>query len=832
MADPQNAILFLFVGIVIGGITMYVLSNFANNFLPYTVVIFMEGILIAEINKHERMGIFSDSIDQWINIEADLILYVFLPALLFGEAMSLNWYHVKGGFFQAMLLAGPGVVMGAFLMGVFVFLWMPFDWSWNQCMIFGSIVSATDPVAVVALLKEAGASSKLTILIIGESLMNDGTAFVLFMLYYKMSEGASYDLVGILNFFVSMSFGSCLLGVFFGILSVRWLRCLNRPLVADDNILQIAMTLCCGYLSFYVAQELFQISGILSCCAAGLMLAWLAPPIILNHESMHHVWSIIEWLGNSLIFLLAGLIFGDRTLETVEAVDWAHLFVLYILLMLVRAVVVFTAFPILKRIGHRCSYNDAVFIVWGGLRGALGIVLALLVEINQDSLGIPKVHADKFFFFVGGIATLTLLINASLADKVLTCLGLVGNENLDKTLVMKQIRKRMRRKMIHLVDHLKDTLNLSSDDIIELRDICSVFRNNNDSNRNSTSDQLFDPSRSLLPDLRYLIKSINGSSAIMNERRFRSSHSIRTSLLENEDNESVDVGNNCVDGLSSSFHESQRSVLHKDLTAYIRTIFLEIVRVKYWHYIHDGKLPRLSFSAQFLLYSIDVGLDNAHKSIELYNENCFSEDWVCIENEIQSNEKYILATLAFFDKMFLSRLTHFRYWFGWVKARKEKRIVYMLTSFIEAHEHAQKKIHDFVGQSEDEMLIPEEINVISESKAAVKRARFILGSMNNDQVKGIVNKQAMRNILAKQTQFVGDMVNEGLLKPKDAQVFYAEINADVKKIEDSRKVMYREQSKKAGNVLRSSIVPDKLDVSSINDTNWSLHSNLVGDNDD
>ena len=63
MADPQNAILFLFVGIVIGGITMYVLSNFANNFLPYTVVIFVEGILIAEINKHERMGIFSDSID-------------------------------------------------------------------------------------------------------------------------------------------------------------------------------------------------------------------------------------------------------------------------------------------------------------------------------------------------------------------------------------------------------------------------------------------------------------------------------------------------------------------------------------------------------------------------------------------------------------------------------------------------------------------------------------------------------------------------------------------------------------------------------------------------
>ena len=156
----------------------------------------------------------------------------------------------------------------------------------------------------------------------------------------------------------------------------------------------------------------------------------------------------------------------------------------------------------------------------------------------------------------------------------------------------------------------------------------------------------------------------------------------------------------------------------------------------------------------------------------------------------------------------------------------------MLMSFIEAHEHAQKKIHDFVGQSEDEMLIPEEINVISESKAAVKRAKLVLGSMNKDQVKGIVKKQAMRNILAKQTQFVGDMVKEGLLKPKDAKTFYAEINADVKKIEESRKMMYREQAKKAGDLLRSSIVPDKVDRSSINDAGWCLHSKLLEDSDD
>ena len=83
-----------------------------------------------------------------------------------------------GGFLQSVLLAGPGVVIGAVLMGVFAKFMLPYDWSWNLAMVFGSILSATDPVAVVALLKSAGASPKLTILIVGESLLNDGTAMV------------------------------------------------------------------------------------------------------------------------------------------------------------------------------------------------------------------------------------------------------------------------------------------------------------------------------------------------------------------------------------------------------------------------------------------------------------------------------------------------------------------------------------------------------------------------------------------------------------------------------------------------------------------------------
>ena len=85
------------------------------------------------------LGPVGQSIEEWINIDANLMLFVFLPPLIFGEAMSLNWYHVKGGFFQSVILAGPGVLLGAVLMGVLTKYILPYNWSWSLAMTFGIV---------------------------------------------------------------------------------------------------------------------------------------------------------------------------------------------------------------------------------------------------------------------------------------------------------------------------------------------------------------------------------------------------------------------------------------------------------------------------------------------------------------------------------------------------------------------------------------------------------------------------------------------------------------------------------------------------------------------
>jgi NhaP-type Na+/H+ or K+/H+ antiporter len=386
--EALQVVLFMFFGIGVGIIFMQFL-NYIGDPIPYTVAVFIAGILFSLANKDstgtlllDRMpelwrpstilfcyaGVFGESVSMWIHIDAELLLFVFLPPLIFGEAMQLNWYQAKGALAQATILAGPGVLVGAVLMGCFVKGCQP-NWNWYLAMTFGAITSATDPVAVVALLKSAGASPKLTMIIVGESLLNDGTAMVLFTVFFNLLNGETYTGGGIILFFLEACIGSVVVGVLIGLAAVRWLRTAKRPLSDQDVLTQTAITVCIAYVTFYVTQNTLMVSGVLGCCGAGIMLAWLAPPIILNHETMHNIWGTMEWMLNTMIFLLAGLIIGNRVFDYVRPLDWFLLVVLYVMLMIIRFIVIAGCYPFISKVGHKCTWQEAIFMGWGGLRG-------------------------------------------------------------------------------------------------------------------------------------------------------------------------------------------------------------------------------------------------------------------------------------------------------------------------------------------------------------------------------------------------------------------------------------------------------------------------------
>lgn len=176
---------------------------------------------------------------------------------------------------------------------------------------------------------------------------------------------------------------------------------------------------------------------------------------------MHHVWGMLEWTANTLIFLLAGVIIGKETLHKIDASDWFILIGLYIVLSIIRCIVVAILYPALSRTGLKCSAEDAVFVAWAGLRGALAMSLALIVK-KSDEIDISDKDADKIFFFVGGIAAITIMVNAVLSSKVLEKLGLLSTDSSpDKLMVLKQIQKRLRKKSLDLVTTLVRDMNIS-----------------------------------------------------------------------------------------------------------------------------------------------------------------------------------------------------------------------------------------------------------------------------------------------------------------------------------------------------------------------------------
>lgn len=569
-------------------------------------------------------------------------------------------HHVKVGLPQALLLAGPGVIIGAFLMGSFVFLCLPsLGWSWNLCMVFGSILAATDPVAVVALLKSAGASPKLTILIIGESLLNDGTAMVLFTLFFEMVKGEVYNGEEVFAYFVKMAIGSPLFGGCVGMVSVYALSWANKPLNGDDVTVQIAITICCAYMTFFMAEYECRLSGLLACGGAGAAFSCFAPPLILEHETMHHVWGMIEWAGNTLIFLLAGLIIGSETIHEVTPSDWGYLFVLFITLLIIRVVIISLLFPALSNVGLKCSQNDAIFMSWAGLRGALGMALALIVNGERSEEHLHKKDSDRLFFFVGGIAALTLIINATTSKFVLEYLGLLKLDTPDKVLVMEQIKKRLRSRLMKEVKHLQKDLRIE--------DLTDITKHNTLLNS---------------PD----------------ELRRSDSKSERTVSMTRDRNFS---------------RRNSQSALMPDLLAYVRTVFLEIVRVEYWKRIEDGRLPRQAYATQTLLYSIDNALDRVHK-------NQF-RDWKWLKYEMQVSLP--VAYFAYFVQKFFSPTSRLHTLLDIIESRDEEFRVYLLSNFIECHEAAQKKIFRFMGEEEGEddaaFRTPETSRALAESQQLV-----------------------------------------------------------------------------------------------------------------
>nr|AHB86984.1 salt overly sensitive 1 [Boechera stricta] len=425
-SSPVDAVLFVGMSLVLGIASRHLLRGTR---VPYTVALLVIGIALGSIEygTHHNLGKVGHGIRIWNDIDPELLLAVFLPALLFESSFSMEVHQIKRCLGQMVLLAGPGVLISTFCLGSLVKFTFPYDWDWKTSLLLGGLLSATDPVAVVALLKELGASKKLSTIIEGESLMNDGTAIVVFQLFLKMVLGHSSDWSSIIKFLVKVALGAVGIGLAFGIASVLWLK-----FIFNDTIIEITLTIAVSYFAYYTAQEWAEASGVLTVMTLGMFYAAFARTAFKgdSQKSLHHFWEMVAYIANTLIFILSGVVIAEGILDSdkiaYQGNSWGFLFLLYFYIQLSRCVVVGVLYPLLCRVGYGLDWKEAIILVWSGLRGAVALALSLSVKQSSGNSFLSTETGTLFIFFTGGIVFLTLIVNGSTTQFVLRLLRMDG----------------------------------------------------------------------------------------------------------------------------------------------------------------------------------------------------------------------------------------------------------------------------------------------------------------------------------------------------------------------------------------------------------------------
>ncbi|XP_023213509.1 sodium/hydrogen exchanger 8-like, partial [Centruroides sculpturatus] len=227
---------------------------------------------------------------------------------------------------------------------------------------------------------DAGTSKSLSTIIEGESLLNDGSAIVAYdILRELVVPGTTVTATQIFLKFCQIALGGPALGFIVGKLAVF---CLSH--IFNDAVIEITVTLSAAYLTYYLAEVVLHVSGLLAVVILGVVISAEKASISPEVEGfVHRFWEMLSYFANTVIFIVVGLVITERAASHIEEQDWFHILVTYVGATFFRLVMIVLFSPLLSRLGYGLKWQEVIVMTWGGLRGAVGLALALLVAQQE-----------------------------------------------------------------------------------------------------------------------------------------------------------------------------------------------------------------------------------------------------------------------------------------------------------------------------------------------------------------------------------------------------------------------------------------------------------------
>jgi CPA1 family monovalent cation:H+ antiporter len=356
--------------------------------IPYTIALVVTGLALGAVN-----------IVALPHLSKELLFALFLPGLLFEASYHLHYRELRASALTIGILAIPGVIVAVASTAVLLTVASGVipgiaPVPWQAALVFGGVIAATDPVAVTALFRQVAAPRQLEVLVESESLLNDGTSIVVLSLILAYLSGTETTAWSLAVDFLRTTIGGGVAGLVMGWVAMHIIRRI------DDASIEITLTTIAAYGSFVVAERL-HVSGVIATVAAGIYCGNTGRVSAMSEgtrQSVDSFWAWAAFILNSAVFLLL----GAEVPLGVLARAWPAIALATIVVLLARAVVVYGTTTLLARTAERIPRSWSAVMTWGGLRGALSMVLAL---------GLPEAldHRSLIVTLTAGVVVVSLV---------------------------------------------------------------------------------------------------------------------------------------------------------------------------------------------------------------------------------------------------------------------------------------------------------------------------------------------------------------------------------------------------------------------------------------
>jgi CPA1 family monovalent cation:H+ antiporter len=405
-----------------------------------------------------------------LDITADVLLWVFLPILLFDTATKLDGRELLDDLGPILILAVVAVLVTTVAAGTAV--WMVSSYALTVCLLVAAIIATTDPSAVTAVFKEVGAPRRLTLLVEGESLLNDAAAIALFGTLLGVITGfdRSDEITVVSKLAIDLAVelvGGALAGAILGRIAAVMVSRIDQGGPAE-----VTASVALAYLAYALSEVYFHVSGVVAVVVAGLVFGTLGRMRIGSKEwqSVGTIWSQLGFWASSLVFVLASMLVPNTIMQA-RAADFLLLGVLIVGALAARGLCIFGVLPLVRVLLKQrpISARYKLVILWGGVRGAVTLALALAVTENSR---VPPEIRHLVSVLATGFVLFTLLVQATTLRPLIRWLGVDQLDPVERILRARALALTQGE----ILDRLSETAIVHGLDLEAAEEVGALYR--------------------------------------------------------------------------------------------------------------------------------------------------------------------------------------------------------------------------------------------------------------------------------------------------------------------------------------------------------------------